>query len=60
MIAEIAIKQFKEKSWSYVGDIKYLADCNSFFTLHALRQNQYLSHPMEVLKKREALITFTL
>jgi cyclopropane fatty-acyl-phospholipid synthase-like methyltransferase len=30
------------------------------FTLHALRQNQYLSHPMEVLKKREALITFTL
>ena len=31
MIAEIAIKQFKEKSWSYVGEIKYLADCKFLF-----------------------------
>jgi cyclopropane fatty-acyl-phospholipid synthase-like methyltransferase len=31
MIAEIAIKQFKEKSWSYVGDIKYLADSKYLF-----------------------------
>src|SRR6185369_3980441 len=31
MIAEIALKQFKEKSWSYVGDVKYLSDSQYLF-----------------------------
>jgi SAM-dependent methyltransferase len=32
MIAEIAIKQFKERSWSYVGDLKCLSDSRYFFS----------------------------
>ncbi len=31
MIAEIAIKQFKDKSWSYIGDLKYLSDSKYLF-----------------------------
>jgi len=36
MIAEIAIKQFKDKSWSYIGDLKYLSD------------SKYLFHPARI------------
>ena len=36
MIAEIAIRQFKEKDWFYVGDYKYLVD------------QQYLFHPSRI------------
>ena len=32
MIAEIAIKQFKERSWSYVGDLRCLTDSKYFFS----------------------------
>ena len=32
MIAEIAIKQFREKTWSYVGQIKFLADSQYLFS----------------------------
>src|SRR5260221_5161524 len=35
-LAEIAIKQFKEKTWSYVGDLKFLVD------------SKYLFHPTRV------------
>jgi cyclopropane fatty-acyl-phospholipid synthase-like methyltransferase len=31
MIAEIAIKQFKDKSWSYIGDLKHLSDSKYLF-----------------------------
>lgn len=34
-IAEIAIKNFKDKSWSYIGDIKFLVD--SKFLFHPAR-----------------------
>jgi cyclopropane fatty-acyl-phospholipid synthase-like methyltransferase len=32
MIAEIAIKQFKDKSWAYINDVKYLSDSSYFFS----------------------------
>ena len=32
MIAEIAIKQFKEKSWEYIGDLKCLYDNKYLFS----------------------------
>lgn len=32
MIGEIVIKQFKEKSWSYVGDLKCLTDSKYLFS----------------------------
>jgi hypothetical protein len=35
-LAEIAIKQFKEKTWSYVGDFKFLVD------------SKYLFHPTRI------------
>ena len=35
-IAEIAIKNFKDKSWSYVGDMKFLVD------------SKYLFHPARI------------
>jgi SAM-dependent methyltransferase len=31
MTAEIVIKQFKDKSWSYIGDLKYLSDSKYLF-----------------------------
>jgi cyclopropane fatty-acyl-phospholipid synthase-like methyltransferase len=36
MIAEIAITQFKEKAWTYVGEIKFLSD------------SKYLFHPSRI------------
>jgi hypothetical protein len=30
-IAEISFKNFKEKSWSRVGDLKFLTDCKLLF-----------------------------
>ena len=36
MIAEIAISQFKEKAWTYVGEIKFLSD------------SKYLFHPSRI------------
>ena len=30
-LAEIAIKQFKDKSWSYVGEMKFLTDSKFLF-----------------------------
>jgi SAM-dependent methyltransferase len=35
-LAEIAIKQFKEKSWSYIGELKFLTD------------SKYLFHPTRI------------
>jgi SAM-dependent methyltransferase len=31
MMAEIVIKQFKDRSWSYIGDLKYLSDSKYLF-----------------------------
>jgi len=36
MIAEIAVAQFKEKAWTYVGDVKFLSD------------SKYLFHPSRI------------
>jgi len=32
MIAEIVVKQFKEKTWSYIGDLKFLSDSKYLFS----------------------------
>ena len=45
MIAEIAIKQFKEKSWSYMGDLKFLSDGKYLFSPSRIETETFFIDP---------------
>lgn len=54
-LAEIAIKQFTEKSWSYVGELKYLTDSKYQFHPTRIESDSFILSPDGHIEKKKAI-----